>query len=219
MRSATGAWCCRVPRDAAARCPQLLAGMQRARHTQADRRSSRRPLELPVIGARARAEPHGLARQPERRIVAAPDDAGRRVRAQEHDVDPAHLDGLRCDDWRAGRAGACRPDLRQLATRCRPGPRSVAGAQPARRLLGPARHAAARSRAACIQPWRVRCRSAPRDVATPESRFDLRSSCCLTCCCCSHSSAACSSPSTRRRASASGSRSSRCSRHPRRAAR
>ena len=153
--------------------PAVLAGIERGRRDASRPQKLEATLELPVIGARARAEPDGLARQPEhrdrRRRRTTPDGA---VRAQERDVDSAHRRRDYGERLARERAGARRADLRQLA--------AAADRHLDRRACAacsrptPARWArCGSSRAACIRPSAEPLQLAHRDVATPESRFDL----------------------------------------------
>ena len=218
MRSATGAWCIVAFAVMPLAVPAVLAGVT-ARSASASRPpSSRRPLELPVIGAERAPNLMRWLRGQNVAVLPAPARCRTRRCARSATTSCCASTSSFADDWRASTPGA----VELIFDSSRPlqaGTTIGARAEPARRVLGPARQPAPdRAR----HPSRRRQSPAGRPRATsrrPRRASTSRSSSCRTCCCCSRSSAACRSRSTRRPASANGSRSSRCSRRRRRAER
>jgi sodium transport system permease protein len=129
-----------------------------------------RTLELPVIGAEHAPNLMAWLEAQDVRAVAAPDDPDRAVRSQELEV-VLRIDTTFGDDWRAGRPArleliydSSRP-LQSGATIARI--RGLLEAYDSQ--VGTLRLIARGIHPAVVQPLLV----GSRDVATPESRFDL----------------------------------------------
>jgi sodium transport system permease protein len=149
--------------------PLLLAGIS-ALGTKRQTEQLERTLELPVVGIDRAPNLLVWLGSNNVRVVPAPDDPDEAVRGQEHEV-ILRIDETYAADWKAGRPA--RVELIYDSSRPLQSGASVArmrglleayGAQ-----VGTLRLIARGIHPAVAQPVQV----ASRDVATPESRFDL----------------------------------------------
>lgn len=149
--------------------PLILAGMS-SLGTKRQVEKLERTLELPVIGAEHAPNLVAWLEAQDVRAVAAPADPDRAVRSQEFEV-VLRIDTTFGDDWRAGRPArleliydSSRP-LQSGATIARI--RGLLEAYDSQ--VGTLRLIARGIHPAVVQPLLV----GSRDVATPESHFDL----------------------------------------------
>ena len=149
--------------------PLILAGMS-SLGTKRQVEKLERTLELPVIGAEHAPNLLAWLEAQDVRAVAAPADPDRAVRSEEFEV-VLRIDAAFGDDWRAGRPArleliydSSRP-LQSGATIARI--RGLLEAYDSQ--VGTLRLIARGIHPAVVQPLLV----GSRDVATPESRFDL----------------------------------------------
>jgi sodium transport system permease protein len=149
--------------------PLILAGMS-SLGTKRQVEKLERTLELPVIGAEHAPNLIAWLEAQDVRAVAAPADPDRAVRSQEFEV-VLRIDATYGDDWRAGRPArlelvydSSRP-LQSGATIARI--RGLLEAYDSQ--VGTLRLIARGLHPAVVKPLLV----GSRDVATPESRFDL----------------------------------------------